>query len=274
MNNNEESVFKNKKVQTASIIFLILVVWRTFIFIYPSESLSFAWGSLYQIIAIYGAYLGFTLAKSWGGHKSVLGRTILAFSWGLALQVFGQSVSSYFVYTTGTVPYPSLGDLGFFGSIPLYVYGVYLIAKLSGVNITLRAFWRRCIAGIIIIGILAASYYIFLSGYTPSVASPLAEFLDYGYPLGQALYIGIAIVSLIFIAARNSLGGVMKRPILIFLSALVMQYISDFTFLYQTSKGLYIPEGINDCMYFLSYFLMTISIIHLSIVFDRLKISK
>jgi hypothetical protein len=38
------------------------------------------WGSLYQVIAIFGGIVGFRAAKSWDGYKSLIGKAILFFS--------------------------------------------------------------------------------------------------------------------------------------------------------------------------------------------------
>jgi len=56
------------------------------------------WGAIYQIMALYGGIIGLFISKKWGGHKSLIGKAILAFSVGLFLQCLGQSFSSYYVY--------------------------------------------------------------------------------------------------------------------------------------------------------------------------------
>ncbi len=82
--------------------------------------------------------------------------------------------------------------------------------------------------------------------------------LDFGYPLGQAIYVSLAI--LVAFLSRSTLGGVMRMPTLCLLYALVFQYFCDFTFLYQVQHGTWYVGGINDYMYFASYFFMTISL--------------
>lgn len=267
---------KNRQVQVVLMLFVVLIIWRIAIVLFPFPEdtfnpWSFAWGASYQIIAIFGAIWGFSSAHLWGGWKSVLGKTIILFAIGLALQSFGQSVYSYYVFTTGDAIYPSIGDIGFFGSIPFYIYGVYLIGKLSGVSISLKTFNRQAIAVIIPLAMVTGSYFLFLYNYNYDWGHPLTVFLDFGYPIGQAIYIAIAIMVFIFAVYKKSLGGIMRGVIILFLIALVSQYLSDFVFLYSASRGLYIPEGINDCMYLASYFLMALSLIKLSIVFAKIK---
>lgn len=268
--------FQHRAVKTALCLFVVLTIWRIIIIFLPSvegefNALSFAWGACYQIVAIWGSVWGLKAAKSWGGTKSLLGRVIITFSIGLLLQAFGQTVYSYYIFTTGAAPYPSIGDIGFFGSIPFYLYGVILLARLSDVTISFRSFLKSAFAIIIPVAMVTVSYYLFLSGYEYNLNNPINVFLDFGYPLGQAFYVAVAILALLVIFTKNILGGILRGSIILFLLALVMQYISDFTFLYQASRNIYIPEGINDYMYLLSYLLMALSLVRLGIAFEKVK---
>ena len=42
---------------------------------------------------------------------------------------------------------------------------------------------------------------------------------------------------------------------------IILQYFSDFIFLYQVSKGIWIAVGLNDFMYLCSYFTMAYGLI-------------
>ena len=66
----------------------------------------------------------------------------------------------------------------------------------------------------------------------------------------------------------------MKKPILFLIFALIFQFISDFTFLYQSNQGSWYVGGLNDYMYLLSYFLMTIALINIGGVFQTLNEAK
>ncbi|MDD5050239.1 MAG: hypothetical protein PHV93_00665 [Candidatus Pacebacteria bacterium] len=264
---------KNKEIQTVFSIFIILTLWRVALFLFHVEegqSWSFWWGATYQIIALWGGIRGLMASRAWGGHKSKLGRLIIAFSIGLLFQVFGQTVSSYFVYTTGDIPYPSLGDLGFFGSIPFYMYGVFLLAQVSGVSFSLKKnITKQTIAFGAFLAMIFVSYLIFLNGQQFDWSDRLGTFLNIAYPLTQAGYVALAILT--YLLSRKYLGGMMKIPILLFLAALVIEYLSDFTFLYQAVHNLYIPEGINDYMYCVAYFIMAIALISVSITFNKIR---
>ena len=189
-----------------------------------------------------------------------MGRGIIYFSIGLLLQSFGQSVFSYYTTILGVdIPYPSIADVGYFGSIVLYILGIASIARVSGVGMRLRNFGGKSLALIIPTVILIFSYAFFLSGYTFDWSSPLRIFLDFGYPLGEAMYVSLAVLALIL--SRNILGGVMKSSLTFLMMALVVQYFADFNFLYQAAGATWINGGYGDFLYTFAYFLMAISLV-------------
>ena len=106
----------------AVILFLLLSLWWVYVsFILNNESINsnLFWAASYQLMALFGAIFGSIISKSWGGFKSIVGRTIAFFSIGLFLQVFGQSVFSFYnLILEVEIPYPSLADIGYFFSIP------------------------------------------------------------------------------------------------------------------------------------------------------------
>jgi hypothetical protein len=199
-----------------------------------------------------------------------MGRSILAFSVGLLLQSFGQSVYAYYALFGGVeVPYPSLGDVGFFGSIPCYIYGTYLLGRVTGVRVSMKRYTEKLSAIILPLVLLLSSYAMFLRGYDFSEVSLLTGVLDFGYPLGQALYVSLAI--LILILSKKSLGGLMKKPLQFLLLALFVQYAADYMFLYQISRDTWFAGGMNDVVYLLAYFIMTIALIRIYKAFESIK---
>lgn len=227
-------------------------------------------GGLYGFIAVWGAIWGLVIAQQWGGLKSVIGKALILFSLGLLAQEFGQLYYALYndIYKTPG-PYPSLGDAGFFGSIPLYIGGVLLLAQAAGVKVRLGSFTHKLQALFIPVVMLVVSYFIFLQGYTFDLSNPVKVFLDFGYPFGQAIYISLAILT--YVLSKGLLGGIMKSRILFLLLALCIQFLSDFTFLYQSSKGVYHVGEIVDYTYLLSYFVMTLALLQFKTVLRELK---
>ena len=267
-----DTIKKEWQAQGAIILYLLLIFWWIFdpiILGQGHDRILGDFASIYFIIAVWGSIWGITISKKWGGVKSIMGKAILMFSLGLFAQAFGECVYAFYTfYLHVAIPYPSLGDLGYFGSIPLYIYGVFLLAKASGVKIKLRSFEHQLVAIIIPIAMLAIGYFLFLQHYTFDWSDPLKVFLDFGYPLTQAIYISIALLT--YLLSKSVLGGIMKSKILFFLFALCVQFLSDYNFLYQVSRGTWVTGGFGNFLYLSAFFLMTLALFQLKTVFDKL----
>ena len=269
-------LLENKKSKFIFIVFLLYFIWRIVLFFVPNSNeinLSLTniswWGNSYQIIAFIGGFFGILIAEHWGGLKSILGRAIFFISLGLLLQAFGQTVAIYYVYFNPSALYPSVADVGFFGSVLVYIYGIFLLARATGVKVSLKSFSSKVQVVVIPLILLTASYLVFLRGYQFNWSHPLTIFLDFGYPFGQAIYVSLAILTLTL--SRKFLGGVMKLPIIFLLCAFLFQYASDYAFLYTSTKGGYVPGGFVDVMYMISYFIMSITLLQLGSVFENIK---
>ncbi len=253
------------------VIFSIVWIYIQQFNVEVSRDLRQIWGHTYWILPVFGGIAGLLISRKWGGYKSLLGKTILVLSIGLLFQSFGQIYSSWYVFFNNveSPPYPAIGDIGFFGSVLIYIYGVMLLSKLSGLNFSIRKVHNKIWAFVVPISMLFLSYMLFLKGYEIIGISKMQVFLDFGYPLGQAFYVSIAILSLL--VSRNMLGGILKKPIWFLIFALIMQSLSDFVFIFQAINGNWYVGGINDYMYFVSYFLMTLALIRMGSVFNQIK---
>lgn len=264
---------KNWKLSCIIFIFLCLIAWWLVNqYILDPKSLKYDlfgdFSDLYGIVALLGGIWGISIAKKWGFTKSLMGKTTLMFSLGLILQEFGQvSYSLYYDIFKVPGPYPSIGDIGFFGSIPLYTLGILYLAKASGVKLGLKSMANKIQALVIPLIILIIGYSLFLSHYQFDWSKPLKIFLDFGYPLGQATYVSLTLLT--YLLSHKVLGGVMKNKILLILLALTVQFIADYTFLYQSNNGSWSVGGINDFTYLVAYFLMTMGLLNLNL--DNIK---
>jgi|SRR3989344_2320449 len=255
-------------------IFLVLSIWWIYInFFLPIESSSGPrqlFAASYQILALFGAIVGFWMSTLWGGHKSLLGKTLAFFSLGLLLQSFGQSAYSYYIFFQKIeVPYPSIGDVGFFGSVIAYIFGIIHLSGVAGFKVSWKSLKNKVYSIVIPLILLIISYFFFLKGYEFDWSNKLRIFLDFGYPLGEAIYVSIAI--LILIVSLDVLGGIMRKPLVFLIFALIFQYLSDFMFLYQASAGTWSAGGINDYFYCVSYFLMGVALINIGSMFAKIK---
>jgi hypothetical protein len=265
-----ETIKKNKIAQVTLLAFLFLTGWWVYLQITKTGAENNWFGISYGAVALIGAVVGLRVSSRWGGLKSYIGRALAMFALGLFAQEFGQIAYWFYVFILKSdVPYPSIGDIGFFGSIPLYIYGVILLARASGAKFSLRSLSSKLQAFLIPLLLLIVSYRFFLQGYEFDWSHPLTVLLDFGYPFGQAIYISIAILAFLF--SRKLLGGLMRSRILWVLFALFAQYISDFTFLYQSHNGTWQAGGINDYMYLISYLIMTLAIMSFGQLFIKLQ---
>lgn len=267
-----ESIKKQWQSQVALIIFTVFTLWWiSFQFTQFRSNYSIElFGSTYAILAAWGAIWGIAISKKWGFLNSVMGKAILFFSLGLLAQVLGQiAYTIYIYYLHIPIPYPSWGDLWYFVSIPLYILGTYFLANASGVKVSLTSFTKKFQAILIPVVMLGVGYLLFLQGYSFDWSTPLVIFLDFGYPLGQAIYVSLAILT--FLLTRGILGGIMHYRVLFIIFALVAQFLSDYVFLYQISRNTWHVGGINEWMYLLSYLLMSLALFQLDSVLQKLR---
>jgi hypothetical protein len=268
-----ETVKKEVSAKVVVVFFAILAIWWVILRFsnLPNDSnQNQLWAAVYGLIGLWGGIWGVLISRRWGGVKSVMGRSILFFAIGLLFQEVGQlSYSFYIYYLDIEVPYPSVGDFFFYGTIPLYIIATIYLAKASGVKISLKSFINKLQAVIIPLAMLALSYFVFLQEYEFDWSEPVKTFLDFAVPFGQAIYISLAILT--YTLTRGILGGLMKSKVLLILFALSVQYLADWTFLYQASVETWYAGGINDFMYMCAYFLMTLGLLQLKTVSSNLS---
>src|SRR3989344_5216665 len=264
---------KKHPVEIVSLVLLfILTTWWVVLFFGYKASLEFpnlVWAASYQVVAMWGVVWGFIMGHRWGGFRSIVGRSIYFFAFGLLCQVVGQSVFSiYGIFLQREIPYPSIAYFGFFGSIFLYIIAVVELGRAAGAGSLLKSFTHKAWATILPLCMLIGSYAFFLRDYQFDWSQPIKIVLDFGYPLGQATYVSLAI--LVYLLSKNFLGGIMKTKVLIVLVALIIQYIADFNFLYQFDRETWINGGYGDFLYLISYFVMSFGLIQLGTTLEKI----
>ncbi len=255
-------LLKNKKFLILTLIYACFFFWwASFQHVIHKQGLSIQWyGGTYGLIAIIGTVFGFWASKKWGGYKTVLGKSLLFFTLGLLFQEIGQLIYQYYVtYKHVQIPYPSIGDIFYFGSSLLYITGAAFMAKAAGFGVAIKQTKYKVITVIVPIIIIGASFYLLLHGHKYDTSKPLTVFLDAGYPIVEAIYISIAVVA--FLLSRKLLGGIIRSGIMFIIFALVIQYLGDFMFIFQSNRGTWIQGGKDDLIYMTSYFLMTVVMI-------------
>lgn len=268
-----ETLKSEWQAKGAVILYVLLILWQILDPIILGQGHKRQLGdfaSIYFLIAIWGSIWGVVVSRKWGGLKSVMGKATLMFSLGLFAQAFGECVYAYYTfYLNVGIPYPSFGDIGYFGSIPLYILGVFFLAQASGVKIKLKSFGHQLQAIFIPVMALIIAYFLFLQGYEFDWSNPIKIFLDFGYPFGQAIYVSLALLT--YLLTRGILSGIMKSKILFILLALCVQFLSDYNFLYQVSRGTWVTGGFGNFLYLSAFFLMTLGLLQLKTAFEAFR---
>lgn len=256
------------------IFFVLLSIW--WLYMYFSEITegngTDAFLLVYPILTIIGGIYGLIFGKKWGGFRSTFGSAVSIFSLGLLSQTLGQYLYNYYqVLLHIDIPYPSIGDLFYFLSVLLYILGAIQLAKVSGFKLTLNTVQGKIKALIIPLVVLLASYLILLQGYEADWSNKIIVFLDFGYPIGQAVYLSVALLA--FLISKDILGGLMRKPIMLLIAALMVQFFADFFFSYQVSREVatYYPAGVTDYIFAFSYFLMTVALFSIGNMFYKVQ---
>lgn len=256
------SLLKNKLHVFVTLIFLGYVGWwGSFQHVVENQGKAVQWfGGTYGGIALIGAVIGFIAASKWGGFKTVLGRALMFFSLGLLAQEAGQLILTYYIYGSKIqIPYPSWGDVAYLGSTLSYLTGAFFLTKAVGVKFSLKKMKYKIVAFIIPASILAISFVVFMYHHQYDLHRPVTVFLDSAYPIGDAIYISLGILA--YLLSIRMLGGIMRICILIVIAGLTLQYIADFTFLYQSSRGTYLAGKYDDLLYLIAYFVTATAMI-------------
>lgn len=257
-------LLKSKLFYFLIVFFLILfLLWlQIFSLGFRETNENYIFGFLYAVIAFIGGVNGLIISKRWGGYNSYVGRGIIFFSLGLIGQWFGQTMWTYYnIVARVQIPYPSIGDIGYFSIIPLYTLGMFYFARAAGAKFSLRTIGEKLIVIIIPILMFSISYFLFLKDLTIDPSNLLRTFLDFGYPIGEAITISVALLT--YSLSKNTLGGKMKVRILSLIVALIVQYIADSAFLYTAAIGTYYNGGVVDLLYTIAYMFMAISLLSL-----------
>lgn len=251
------------KVLSQTVLTILLVIYLCLWIVdqfFSSEILHITWGVSYWLFAFFGSLAGYFIAKKWGGLKSILGKAIYSFSLGLFLHSVGQNLTNYYILKD-ILTYPSWADVSFFLSVPFYLYGSLLLMKLTGVRTELQYSRNKIIGILVFLTMLSLSYFFLISGVRYDFSDILLLFIDFGYPLGETLFVSAALTT--FLLSRKILGGRLRKPMLLFLFALLMQYLADFIFIILLGNNAWIAGSYNDLMYLVAYFLMSYAILEM-----------
>jgi hypothetical protein len=221
----------------------------------------------YGLVALSASVVGMIISKKWGFLKSRFGKTLFYFSLGLFLQFTGQLMYGLF-YRIGDVylAFPSIGDIPYFLSHIAYILAIYNLLKVIVFNQSIFKPRRVLVVSVIatlILGVI--SYKAFLNIAIQDERGVIYQFLNVAYPFVQSIYFLTGIVALM--QAKRISEGKLFFPVGLVLTALIVQYIADFNFLFQSYHESWKAAALNDLLFVTAYALMGMSII----MIDRVR---
>lgn len=216
------------------------------------------------LVPFLGAIAGLKNAKAWGGYKSVVGKAINFLSLGTLTWSLGMLAWNYYIFLADVeVPYPSLADVFFILSWPLWALGVISLSKATGVKFALRQIKGKILLIIVPILAVIASYYMLVVVARGGVieldgSNGWKLFFDLFYPIGTAVILTLALT--FFSLSRDYLGGIYKKPITILILGFLVNYLSDFTFSLTTTNETYFNGHFVDILFLTAMYLIAISL--------------
>ncbi len=207
--------------------------------------------NLYGIIPLIGGIYGLRLSWRWGGFKSAIGNAIFFLSLGLITWAIGQGMWSYYNIVGVEIPYPSLADIPFMLSLPLWAIGAAFLSFATGANLGLRKIGGKLF--MIITPIIASvfSYYFLVvvarQGVISTYDGIATTFTDLTYVLGDVLV--LVIITLVFGLSYKYLGGRYKTAIYLILMGFLIGYVADFLFVYDVTFEKYFNGSLSDMLY-------------------------
>lgn len=243
------------------IFFLFLIVQKD-----SESSIYLLFTTTYGAIPLIGFVYALVISEAWGGWKSTIGKSIIFFGIALGLQFAGQLTYTYYLHILQTEPpYPSFAEIFYLTSIFTYLYGTYLLTKVSQVSQSLRTSSFKAFAVVVALVLFAIAFSIFYMGHDWSESSLILTILELLYPLAQGAVIGLAIFTLYSI--RNLYGGKVIHSVTAILISLFLLYVADSLFLW-------IPTLLSDGLYLFSYIIMMLGILFFEGVYQSVSDNK
>lgn len=234
---------------------------------------NFYYGVSLGILAILGGISGIFVSKDWGMFSSKIGKALIFISTGFITWGIGTLVIGYYNIAQGqSYPYPSLADVAYIISWPLWLFGMINLSKATGARYQLKNATGKLLAFIIVVIAILLSYYLLFQvarggEFAIDKESYLRLFFDFAYPVGDIVILtsALLLVGLSF----NYLGGMLKTPILLILTGFVINYIADIIFTYTNTIGTFYVAGWVDLVYTTAFFLLGLGVS----LFDQRRLS-
>lgn len=225
-----------------------------------------------DILFVLGGLLGLNTARTWGGFKSSIGKTIIFISLGLITWGLGGFMWFWYLfYGHIEIPYPSLADVGFVLALPLWSLGVCHLAKATGAKFELRKTRGKIILFLVPILACIFSYYLLITiargGMIDFSVNRAQLFFNLAYPLGDVLI--FTTIGVIYLLSNKLLGGKYKKTIFTLFIGFIIMYGADFLFSYTTTNESYFNGNYVDMLFSSAIWVISVSINNLIPLVDK-----
>lgn len=242
-----------------SFCFLTMFAWWISIFIrgLVDSQENYYFGFALGVFTIILGIIGFLKSKAWGSFESYIGKVVIFLSLGFMFWGIGSIIIAYYnIFLSQAYPYPSIADLFYIISWPLWLVAISYLSKAIGIKLQFKTFKNKLISFLVFIVTILISYYLLFplarGGFYIQTDDLLRLFFDFAYPLGDMLIITSSI--LLFVSSINYLGGLFKYPILFIIFGFFLNYTSDILFSYFNTVGIYHVGGWIDMLYLITFF--------------------
>lgn len=216
------------------------------------------------LIPLWGGFYGLFIARKWGFFSSVFGKSISflslgLISWGIGTMIF---VGYYNLLMGVEIPYPSLADVAYIISWPLWGVGMVYLSKTTGAKYALKNLTGKALLVVLPLIVISVSYYLLVQvargGVFSSSDGILKVFFDLAYPIGDVVIISLA--TLVYGLSLKLFGGKFRFAVYILLFGFVINYFADFTFSFTTTAGTFVAGGLSDLLFTTAMFMLSLGI--------------
>ena len=243
-----------------------LLVWWLAIFArgISETTENYLYSFAYGLMPLACGLIGLRNSFLWGGLKSLTGKSITFLSLGLLAWAVGNLVWAYYnLVLKIPVPYPSLADIIFIQSFPLWAIGIFFLSKVTGMVFSLRRVKGKVVLFAIPVIAIVVSYYLLFTvargGAVDTESGALKLFLDIAFPVWDVIILTLAL--LVFGLSLNFLGGRFRWPITILLMGFGVNYIADFSFSYTTTLDTFFVGSWVDLIFATAMFLISLGVV-------------
>ncbi|MCX6817328.1 MAG: hypothetical protein NTU57_00540 [Candidatus Aenigmarchaeota archaeon] len=188
--------------------------------------------------------------------KSAFGKSLFYISIGLLSWGLGNLVWFFYNISGSEVPYPSLADIGYLGTIPFAAYGLFLLLKSVKVKLDAKTVAKVIIPPLLVFLVI---FPIFIYEKLFEEVPMLTKILNVVYPLGDVVFLSFALAILTI-----TYGSMLFKSLGIISLGFIIEAVADFAFSYTTSIGAYYTASWVDIIFTIAFFTIGFGMYHMS----------